>query len=294
MLTLAQVEEYRDRGYLSVEGMLAPSELKELQDVTDDLVEQSRKFTEHSDIFDLEPDHTPEFPKLRRLKEPHRVHEVYNRTLRHDGILDIVSQLIGTESIRFNGTKLNMKTGGFGSPVEWHQDWAFYPHSNDDLLAVGVAIDDMNRENGCLMVIPGSHKGKIYDHHQDGHFAGAVTEPDFDDSSAELIELKAGGVSIHHVRTLHASMPNSSAKPRRLLLLMYCSGDSFSLLPGPGLEQDWEAYGATFLRGESSQNIRVQNCPVRLPRPIPLRAGSIYEIQTVLKDSTFKGVASQT
>ena len=95
-----------------------------------------------------------------------------------------MAQLIGTESIRFNGTKLNMKSGGFGSPVEWHQDWAFYPHSNDDLLAVGVAIDEMSRENGCLMVVPGSHKGRIYDHHQDGHFAGAVTESDFDDSSA--------------------------------------------------------------------------------------------------------------
>ena len=70
MLTSAQVEEYRDRGYLGVEGVLSPSELKELQDVTDEFVEQSRKITEHTGIFDLEPDHTPEFPKVRRLKEP--------------------------------------------------------------------------------------------------------------------------------------------------------------------------------------------------------------------------------
>ena len=288
MLTSAQVEEYRDRGYLGVEGVLSPSELKELQDVTDEFVEQSRKITEHTGIFDLEPDHTPEFPKVRRLKEPHLVHEAYNRTLRHDGIVDIVAQLIGTESIRFNGTKLNMKSGGFGSPVEWHQDWAFYPHSNDDLLAVGVAIDEMSRENGCLMVVPGSHKGRIYDHHQDGHFAGAVTEFDFDDSSAELIELEAGGISIHHVRTLHASLPNSSTNPRRLLLCMYCSGDSYSLVPGPGQHQDWDAYRATFLRGEPTQNIRIEKCPVRLPLPGPVKSGSIYEIQTVLKESTFK------
>ena len=51
------------------------------------------------------------------------------------------------------------------SPVEWHYDWAFYPCTNDDFLVVGVCIDDMNEENGCLMVMPGSHKGKIYDHH---------------------------------------------------------------------------------------------------------------------------------
>ena len=48
-----------------------------------------------------------------------------------------------------------MKSGGFGSPVEWHQDWAFYPHTNDDLLAQAF-IDDMSEENGCLLVVPGS------------------------------------------------------------------------------------------------------------------------------------------
>ena len=69
--------------------------------------------------------------------------------------------------------------------MEWHQDWAFYPHSNDDLLAVGVAIDDMTRENGCLMIMPGSHRGKINNHHQDGCFVGAVNEEDFDDSEDE-------------------------------------------------------------------------------------------------------------
>ena len=45
------------------------------------------------------------------------------------------AQLIGP-GVRYNGHKLNMKSGEYGSPVEWHQDWAFYPHTNDDLLAV--------------------------------------------------------------------------------------------------------------------------------------------------------------
>lgn len=289
MLTTIQVEEYRRRGYLGVEGILTELEVEELRRVTDDFIEESRRVTEHTDVFDLEPGHTPEFPKLRRLKRPHMEHEVYDRTLRHKGILDIVSQLVGTPAVRFLDTKLNMKSGGFGSPVEWHQDWAFYPHTNDDILAVGVAIDDMNMENGGLMVIPGSHKGKIYDHHQDGRFVGAVTEPDFDAVAAELIEVKAGGISIHHVRTLHASMPNMSANPRRLLLFAYCAGDSFLLDLINSSVHDWESYGATFLRGEPSQDIRMANCPVRVPIPPPLRVGSIYEAQSVLKESTLTG-----
>ena len=96
-----------------------------------------------------------------------------------------------------------MKSGEFGSPVHWHQDWAFYPHTNDDILAVGVAIDDMTRENGCLLAIPESHRGPVLDHNQDGAFVGAVTEHDFAPTDAESIEVLSGGISIHHVRTLH-------------------------------------------------------------------------------------------
>lgn len=288
MLTQAQIDEYDNRGFLAVENVLTPTEVQELRDVTDDFVDKSRAFTEHTPVFDLESDHTAESPKLRRLVNPASNHEVYDRTLRHNDILDIVSQLVKTEAVRTNGNKLNMKASDLGSPVEWHQDWAFYPHTNDDLLAVGVAIDDMTRENGCLLVIPESHKGKIYDHHQDGRFVGAVTEPDFDESSAEAIEIVAGGVSIHHVRTLHASMPNTSSNPRRLFLLMYCSGDSYSLTETPGQIREWDTHEASFLRGSASQDVRVEACPVRLPLPGPLKPGSIFENQTVLKQSTLK------
>ncbi len=288
MLTQAQIDEYRARGFLAVDDVLTPTEVQELKDVTDEFIDKSRAFTEHTDVFDLEPDHTADAPKLRRLVNPASNHEAYDRTLRHDRILDMVSQLVGTASVRTNGDKLNMKASEAGSPVEWHQDWAFYPHTNDDLLAVGVAIDDMTQQNGCLLVIPGSHKGKVYDHHQDGRFVGAVTEPNFDDSSAEAIEVRAGGISIHHVRTLHGSMPNTSSNPRRLFLLMYCSGDSFSLTATPGQITDWEDYEKSFLRGGPSQDVRIEACPVRLPLPGPLKPGSIFENQTVLRQSNIK------
>ncbi|MFO0004491.1 MAG: phytanoyl-CoA dioxygenase family protein, partial [bacterium] len=77
--------------------------------------------------------------------------------------------------IRYDHSKLNLKSAGFGSPVEWHQDWAFYPHTNDDLAAVGVMMDDMRLENGPLLCIPGSHRGPVFDHHDpQGIFCGAL------------------------------------------------------------------------------------------------------------------------
>lgn len=278
MLTQQQIDFYHTNGYITVKNILSPEEVAELQRVTDEFVDKSRQVSQHTDVFDLEPGHTAEAPRLRRLKNPVQQHPVYDRMLRHDQILDIVAQLIGP-GIRTNGNKLNMKSAGFGSPVEWHQDFAFYPHTNDDLLAVGIAIDDMMMENGPLLVIPGSHKGPMYSHHQDGIFVGAVTGADFELAETVPLELKAGDISLHHARILHASAPNVSNRPRRFLLFQYCAVDAWPLL---GVS-NWNGFNADILRGEPTDEPRLAPIPVRIPLPTGERGGSIYEVQTMLK-----------
>ena len=282
MLSQSQVDFYHENGYLTVDRVFSSSETADLQRVTEELVEKSRSVTEHTNLYDLEPGHTPDDPKVRRLKSPIDHHDLYARTIRHDGLLDIVAQLIG-EWIRTNGNKLNMKSADYGSPVEWHQDWAFYPHTNDDVLAVGVCIDEMNEANGALLVIPGSHKGPTYDHHQHGRFCGAVTDPDFTPENAVPLEVPAGGISIHHVRTLHGSAPNYSGAPRRLLLFQYCAADAWPLSGA----SDWDAFNSNMLRGEPTNVPRMADLPVRMPLPGAEKGGSIYENQSVLETKTW-------
>ena len=290
MLAQAQIDFYHEKGYIGVENVLSAAELAELRRVTDEFVEKSRAVTQHTDVFDLEPGHTAENPRLRRLKDPIKQHPYYDQTLRHPKILDIVSQLIGP-GLRSNGNKLNMKYAEFGSPVEWHQDWSFYPHTNDDLLAVGIALDPMTVENGCLLVIPGSHKGPVIDHHSKsrGVFVGAVTDEDFTAAGAVPILLDAGGISIHHVRTLHGSAPNTSPNPRRLLLYQYCAIDAWPIM-GFG---SWDAFNATIVRGEPTRVARVTNVPVRMPVPTGEKGGSIYEIQTMMEKRLFSVPAAE-
>ena len=158
MINKEQVGFYHENGYLVVKNVLSKEEIAELGRVTDEFLEKSREVTEHTEVFDLEPDHTPVAPKLRRIKEPHKQHPVYEAARRNERILDIVEQLVGPNT-RSIGTKLNMKCPDGGSQVEWHTDWGFYPHTNDDILEVGIPLDDMKVENGCLMVIPGSQTG---------------------------------------------------------------------------------------------------------------------------------------
>ena len=284
-LSPAQISFYRTQGYLGVEGVFSVDEVEELRRVTDEFVEKSRAVTANDAVFDLEPSHTPEHPRLRRLKSPTKQHPAYRRALTHPNVLSILTQLIGPD-LTCNGDKLNLKLADVGSPVEWHQDWAFYPHTNDDLLAVGVAMDDSTLENGCLMVLPGTHLGPVLDHHQDGHFAGAVTEPGFRPDGAVPIGLKAGGISIHHVRTLHGSAPNRSSRARRLLLFQYCAADAWPLLPG---DKPWETYAASVVQGSPKNRPRLAPVPVQLPLPSAPFGGSIYENQRGLKSAVYGG-----
>ncbi len=284
MLTQEQVASYHTNGYLGVEGVLPPGVVAELQRVTDEFTEKSRLVTENDGVFDLERGHSPETPRIRRLVAPSVLHPIYKETLHQDGICDIVSQLIGP-SFRHHGRgKINMKVAEVGSPVEWHQDWAFFPHTNDDVLTVGVAIDDMTTQNGALLVLPGSHEGPIYDHHQDGAFASGITDAAFNSEGAVPIELAAGGISLHHVRTAHASMPNISGKPRRLYLWVLAAGDAWPIM---GYD-DWAEYAAKFVRGEPTNQPRMEALPVRLPRPgakATVRYGSLYTSQLRLRKS---------
>ena len=278
MLSKKQISFYHENGYLVVEDVLSPEELAALQRVTEDFVERSRAINASDEVFDLEPDHSAERPRLRRIKNPILQHEVYDQTLRHKGILDRIEQLIGP-GLRRNNTKLNMKEPDHGSAVEWHQDWAFYPHTNDDLLAVGICIDDMTEENGCMLMAPGSHRAELHSHHENGVFVGAVSEQDFEPRDVAKCLVKAGGITIHHARTLHASTPNHSANPRRLLLFEYCALDSWPLLGVPTFDH----YRASIIRGEPNVRPRVEPVPVIIPLPKPENAGSIFEIQEALR-----------
>ena len=287
ILSDAQRTAYREQGYIVVPEIFSADEIAAMREVVDDLIAGAAGLTEHDDIYDLEPSHTPEQPRVRRIKAPFKVHPIFDEMVRHPRLIAVLSQLLGPD-LRLYGGKLNMKAAGYGSPVEWHQDWAFYPHTNDDVLAVGVMLDDMTPDNGPMLVLPGSHKGPVYDHHQDGHFAGAMDPDacDCDFEAAEMVLGKAGACSFHHVRAVHGSALNTSGADRRLLLYEVTAADAWPLL---GMrEPNWDAFRATILAGEPCTTPRMADVPVRLPLPEPLRGGSIYETQTSVRHTYFR------
>ncbi|MDJ0628169.1 MAG: phytanoyl-CoA dioxygenase family protein [Rhodobacter sp.] len=288
VLTDAQIAFYRDNGYLVLENRIPMAAIEAIRAEIARFEEEARGLTASSDRLDLEDSHTPDAPRIRRIKLPHTISDTVRDLMYSDHVLAPVRDLIGPD-LRLHTTKLNMKSAGYGAAIEWHQDMAFYPHTNDDVLAVGVMIDDMAPENGPLMVFPGSHKGPTHDHHAGGVFVGAVDlqASGLDARDAVMLTGPAGSISIHHGRSLHGSALNLSARNRRVLFYEVMAADAFPVMGSMTGFSSLEEYNERMLCGRPGIEPRLVDWPVRIPLPQPESRGSIYEIQKGLPHRGF-------
>lgn len=287
MLNTHQLDQFSRDGVLLVEAVADAETLVVMRRALTDLIDQSRSVTQHNAIYDLEPTHSAERPRLRRVKHPHLRHAVFHAFARSEPLVGMLKQLLGPD-IRMHSSKLNVKSDDGGTGVEWHQDWAFHPHTNRSMIAIGLMMEDCRMENGPMLVIPGSHQGPVYDHNANGRFCGAI-DPDsvaLDYANAVACIGKAGTISIHHAFSVHGSANNISPFPRPLLLYEFMSADNWPLM---GVK-DLEEYDARMICGQTTYAPRLEAVPVRLPLPAAVNSGSIYENQTQLKRRYFAPV----
>lgn len=288
VLTETQIASYRESGYLLLENHLPGDVVESIRREIVRFEDESRQMSASNERLELEEGHSSEQPRVRRIRLPHTISDVMRNLMYSDHILAPARDLIGPD-LRLHTTKLNMKSAGNGAAIEWHQDYAFYPHTNDDILAIGVIIDDMESENGPLMVYPGSHKGPVYDHHVDGVFAGAFIPADVGLQPKDAVALKgpAGSLSIHHGRIVHGSSQNTSDRSRRILFYEMMAADAFPIVGSMTQWHGIEDYNTRMLCGEPTLTPRLKDIPIRIPQPQPDVPVSIYEIQKGLKKSAF-------
>jgi phytanoyl-CoA hydroxylase len=283
MISEAQLAFYQDNGWLVVADVFDADELERARELIAEKVSQAAGITAHTDVYDLEPDHRADAPRVRRIKTPHKHMPHFMDVARSPNLVGIIRRLLGSDGVRLHGSKINMKSPAGGAPVEWHQDWAFYPHTNDHLLAVGIMLEDCTVENGAMLMVSGSHKGPVFDHHSNGYFAGAMDPSDVDLARATPCVGRAGSVSFHHVRTVHGSAENVSDKPRTLLLYEYAAADAWPLM---GVK-DLAEYDSRLVSGSPNYTPRLVQAPVRMPLPPSPHQGSIYENQLAAKNRYF-------
>lgn len=289
MLNQQEIDTFNSDGYLLIKDAVNSEQLAAMREATYRLIDQSRTISESDHRFDLDEGHEPNNPRLTRIKLPHKLDPIYWDVLRDSKLTEVLTSILGPNTM-IQTTKLNTKAPGGGQAVEWHQDWAFYPHSNDTMLAFGLMLEDVDEANGPLQVIPGTHKGPVLSHHnKDGVFCGAIDpdDPNFDYSKAVTLTGKAGDATVHHVRMLHGSSPNNSDRNRYILFYECRAADAWPLFgaaatagfSGMGQQELWDNMAKNVITGEMTPEPRCEAVPARLPLPPAPDPGSIFKIQ---------------
>jgi ectoine hydroxylase-related dioxygenase (phytanoyl-CoA dioxygenase family) len=233
--TLSPVEQkafYETHGYLVFPELLDAGEVDALRAALDEVLREARGLTETNEKFSITRGHDGRH-HVRRIFNPIKHHKAFYDAAFHPRIVDAVENLIGPD-IQIHHTKLNLKPPS--SPearFEWHQDYPFFPHTNYDLLAVLVHLDEATVENGCIRLIPGSHQlgPRLHRFARDGAFSSQLEDRTVvaDESRVIHVPCPAGSVELHHCNMLHSSTANRGVAPRSALIVQYRAADNVAL-----------------------------------------------------------------
>lgn len=280
-LTAEEAAAFRRDGYLTVPDAVTSDELAALNRQLAGWVQESRRhqaaWGEQVDgrpRFDLASGHGADNPQLRRVNNPSEVSDAFRAVMSNSRMTDMVADLIGPD-VAFHHCKINLKLPGADTEVGWHQDFAYTPHSNDDLVTALLFLDEVTEENGALAVVPGSHRDGLKSLWADGRFTGAVAEPVAAEARrrAVLSTGPAGSVCLMHTMLLHGSRANASARSRNLYIAVYAAADAVALAPSPVPS----SLQGTIVRGARARCARLTGGMIELPPHYG--ASSFFEVQ---------------
>jgi ectoine hydroxylase-related dioxygenase (phytanoyl-CoA dioxygenase family) len=270
VLSEAQRDHYREHGWVAVEALVSDTWLDRLRAVTAEFVDRSREIATSNFMFDLDAGHSATEPRLRRLNSPTDMHDTYWEFASQSEIVDVAADLLGPD-VKFHHSKLNFKAAHGGEEVKWHQDIQFWPHTNYDLLTIGVFLEDVTPGMGEVGFVSGSHDGPLYDLYDGDTWVGAL-----DDDAVRTARVDAatypvgpaGTITVHNCRTVHGSAPNTSDVARPLLLQTYAAADAFSYTD----LVKRSPHGEELIRGHAARWARHDPRPCLMPPTGPYKS----------------------
>jgi ectoine hydroxylase-related dioxygenase (phytanoyl-CoA dioxygenase family) len=236
-LTPDQVQSFVENGYLVCEGLVTPDEVGELRR---DTVAVARGVYPCQGITPAPDTATDEevLQSILCIHQPHYVSPIMRKYVGHPGVCGVLSQITAAHLPFWDGSVKCMQSMLFVKPPTfqgqaWHQDEIYIPTRDRSLIGAWIALDDATIENGCLWVLPGSHRmGYLYpqrDHTNRDEFDFGQESYGFDDTGEVAVEVKAGAVVFFNGYLLHRSRKNRSEIYRRVLVNHYMN--AWSLLP---------------------------------------------------------------
>ena len=226
-----------ENGYLVVPNLLSESEIEEIRQ---DATTLARGGYECDSLKPLPKSVTDEdaIGRILCIHQPHFVSETIEKYVKHPKICGILSQIAAAHLPFWDGSVKCMQSMLFVKPPKfqgqaWHQDEIYIPTRDRSLIGAWIAMDDANVENGCLWVLPGSHRqGYLYpqhNHENPDEFDFGQESYGFDGSDEVPVEVETGSLVFFNGYLLHRSRKNRGDTFRRVLVSHYCN--SWSLLP---------------------------------------------------------------
>lgn len=217
-LSDSELTFFKENGYLVLRSVLSPSGLEQMRE------ESMQAWQKEKESFD--PDKS--WLQNSLLVNIHHQSPTIRSYYFNGPLVEIASQLIGP-NIKGATSQLTFKMKGNTKPFGWHQDNGYGELDPYNALTTLTALDDTDRGNGCLWLIPQSHKdGQIrVEQNETQKKSGSEIIVEADDSLAVPMEMKAGDVLIFNCWMLHKSDGNySSDRDRRILFLRYADADA--------------------------------------------------------------------
>ena len=203
------VDEFNERGFIVLRGLLSPGEVAELNVGYDQAVNGKADVEDWNDR--IKPG------QILQLGGP-SLHLGWREHPYQERFLSIARQLNG-DDIEFSFDQLIYKPPHNSTEVLWHQDagYGWLGEANTRGITCWMALTDVIPEQGSMQFVPGSHQHGIFEHHSasDRNPIGNALEVDVDMSQAEAISYQAGDCSFHHGRTLHYTGQNQTDQPRK-------------------------------------------------------------------------------
>lgn len=244
MIKPKDVQFYNENGYLLVKNVFNSEQVEEMRGALERIIERAAKGNKddnHAWQGDFLP---PEELKKLVLKGFHDVHyhdASFAKAVMHSNMVDVLKKLIGP-NVLLHHTKMLVKPPENGAAFPMHQDYPYFPHINNTMLAASVHLDDADQENGCLHVIPGSHKqGPLQ--HRGSHY---LNHKEYPVSMGTPCVAEAGDVLFFNYLTIHGSDRNLSQKNRRNVLFQYREASDF-----PATEEHFDWGMGLMISGEN-------------------------------------------
>ena len=160
------------------------------------------------------------------IRDPHERSGYFLDICLSRPLVECIEQVLGPDLLMW-GSYGFAKPPDEGLPVDWHQDAYYFPLTPMETVTAWLAVDDTDLGNGCLQMIPGSHRARTAHPHRFTDRWGRDTalplsvEVPADSAPAACLEMKAGEFSIHDPYIIHGSAPNRSSRPRCGIQILY-------------------------------------------------------------------------